>query len=106
MANGVACRAHAPNIEPTCAMCMEGTIMTVVEDRGSEYGDFRSMAVITQRLERVVQDANSYANLSDMHKESLHMIFHKIARIVNGNPNNKDSWLDIEGYARIVRTRL
>jgi hypothetical protein len=34
------------------------------------------------------------------------MIIHKIGRIVTGNPDVPDHWLDIEGYARLVRDRL
>ena len=38
--------------------------------------------------------------------EALEMIVHKMARIVNGNPDNADSWLDIAGYAMLVADRL
>jgi hypothetical protein len=34
------------------------------------------------------------------------MIVHKLARIVNGDPNYGDSWRDIEGYAKLVADRL
>ncbi len=34
------------------------------------------------------------------------MIFHKIARIINGDPNYADSWVDIAGYATLVANRL
>jgi hypothetical protein len=34
------------------------------------------------------------------------MILHKIARIVNGDPNWSDSWRDIAGYATLVADRL
>ena len=39
---------------------------------------------------------------TDTHLEALHMIFHKIGRLVNGNPNHRDSWVDIAGYAQLV----
>jgi hypothetical protein len=39
-------------------------------------------------------------------REALEMIAHKIARIVNGDPNYADSWLDIAGYAQLVADRL
>ena len=38
--------------------------------------------------------------------EALDMIVHKIARIVNGDPNYSDSWVDIAGYAKLVSDRL
>jgi len=34
------------------------------------------------------------------------MIFSKIARILNGDPNHLDSWTDIAGYATLVADRL
>jgi hypothetical protein len=38
--------------------------------------------------------------------EALDMIFSKIARIVIGDPNHTDSWIDIAGYAKLVADRL
>jgi hypothetical protein len=35
-------------------------------------------------------------------KESLEMIMHKVARILNGDPNYSDSWHDIAGYAKLI----
>jgi len=34
------------------------------------------------------------------------MICHKISRIVNGDPNYKDSWHDIIGYAKLIEDKL
>jgi hypothetical protein len=34
------------------------------------------------------------------------MIQHKIARILNGDPNYHDSWHDIGGYSKLVADRL
>jgi len=39
-------------------------------------------------------------------REALEMIAHKIARIINGDPNYADSWVDIAGYAKLVSDRL
>jgi hypothetical protein len=39
-------------------------------------------------------------------REALEMIAHKIARIINGDPNYADSWVDIAGYAKLVADRL
>jgi len=40
------------------------------------------------------------------HKEALEMIQHKIARILNGDPNYADSWQDIAGYAQLIVKRI
>jgi hypothetical protein len=34
------------------------------------------------------------------------MVAHKIARIINGDPNYSDSWVDVAGYAKLVADRL
>jgi hypothetical protein len=34
------------------------------------------------------------------------MIAHKIGRIVNGDPDHVDSWVDIAGYAQLVADEL
>ena len=39
-------------------------------------------------------------------KEALFMIAHKIGRIINGDPDYADSWIDIAGYAKLVGDRL
>lgn len=39
-------------------------------------------------------------------REAIHMMQHKIARIISGDPFEPDHWLDIEGYARLVSREL
>jgi hypothetical protein len=85
---------------------------TLIE-RGKRYGDFYDHAKIT----RAIKDAMMYGvNAEDMisnwnslsydKKEALEMIAHKIGRILNGDPNYKDSWVDIQGYAKLVADTL
>jgi len=38
--------------------------------------------------------------------EALDMICSKISRIVNGDPDYDDSWVDIAGYAQLIVNRL
>lgn len=77
----------------------------ILADRGSRYGDFTMHACITQHLKSVA--AGYYRpSLIPIHKEALDMIFHKIGRILNGDPNYADSWDDIAGYAKLVADRV
>jgi hypothetical protein len=46
--------------------------------------------------------AKNWQHLSDAKKEVLEMIAVKIGRILNGDPNYKDSWHDIIGYVKLV----
>jgi len=81
---------------------------TLVE-RGSRYGKFKDHAKITQELKRAIfrhMETVSKVELDDDQLEALEMICHKIGRIVNGDPDYADSWVDIAGYAKLVADRL
>lgn len=69
-----------------------------LEKRGSEYGDMREMAFTAQTLKQML----THDGMSNVQKECLDVICTKLARIANGNPDNRDSWLDIAGYAQLV----
>jgi len=89
----------------------EDTSMSVdetLEQRGKRYGTFAEHSELSQSLLRTIR-THSLLNdktLSDVHTEALTMICHKIARIVNGDPNYDDSWRDIAGYATLVEKHL
>jgi len=78
---------------------------SILEDRGRDYGDFSKQAYITQ-IYKGIQRENQVTKLNASQQEALDMIFGKICRIVNGNPNKKDSWADIAGYATLVANQL
>lgn len=78
----------------------------LLEQRGQNYGDFSGQASISQGLKDVARNGVQYDSLKPFQKESVEMILHKIARIVNGNPNYIDSWRDIIGYSQLVIDEL
>ena len=53
-----------------------------------------------------MQMTGGWDRLSADQRESLEMVQHKVARILNGDPNYADSWVDIAGYAKLVADRL
>lgn len=81
-------------------------IEAVLKQRGNVYGDFREHARITQNLKDAMKDSPNWDTLSADKKEALEMVQHKIGRILNGNPDYKDSWTDIEGYTHLVEQHL
>ena len=83
-------------------------ITETLTERGSRYGKFKDHAEIAQRLKGTVHHfaAVRGCDLDPDQSESLDMICHKIARILNGDPNYADSWVDIAGYAQLVADRL
>ena len=79
-----------------------------LDARAVEYGKFIEGAEVMQMLKRVVLNAlnNRDKTLAHDQAEAMDMIIHKIGRIINGNPDVVDHWLDIAGYAQLVADRL
>lgn len=80
----------------------------ILDERGKRYGKFKNHAELSQTLKMVIYDkvVERSLMLADDQKEAIDMICHKIARIINGDPNYADSWVDIAGYAQLVADRL
>lgn len=78
--------------------------MTILKEQ--RYGDFTTHAQITQDLKDTMRDTPNYPTLPPHMKEALDMIAHKIGRILNGDPNYDDSWIDIIGYTQLVLDTL
>lgn len=82
------------------------SISEILAERGKRYGSFMGNASISQELKSVMWRQDKYLDLSLDQREALEMIAHKIARILNGDPNYVDNWVDIAGYAKLVSDRL
>ena len=78
----------------------------ILEERQSTHGDYSDTAEAAQQLKRVCQRIRGNTEWTDVQKESLDLICTKIARLVSGDPNHKDSWDDIAGYAELASLRL
>ena len=83
-------------------------VNNILTQRGPRYGSFETQALITQDLKRMIR---RYATQQDTAMcpdqwEALDMICSKIARIINGDPDYDDSWVDIAGYAQLIVNRL
>ena len=88
---------------------MTTDINATLKERGSRYGKFSEHAEITMSLKKVLAiyvRRKGVGFLAYDQQEALDMIFHKIGRIVNGDPDYVDSWHDIAGYAQLVVDRL
>lgn len=81
-------------------------INNILDERGSRYGDFSSNATTTQLIKQAINLGDTTNKLSFYQREALEMIAHKISRIVNGDANYMDSWVDIVGYAQLVIDKL
>lgn len=83
-------------------------IHAILEQRGSRYGDFDDHAKLAQNLKNQLAKVGFYKNdkFKSIHREAADMILHKLARIVNGDPDYDDSWVDIAGYATLVADHI
>jgi transposase len=86
----------------------EDRVERILDKRGTSYGTFLDNARVTQRLKAV---AHNFAGQNNKtfdadQAEALDMIFTKVGRILNGDSNHIDSWIDIAGYATLVADRL
>lgn len=80
------------------------SVNETLKERGSRYGSFKGHSTISQNLKNVMYFNTNWVHLQPAHKEALDMIVHKIARILNGDSNYKDSWHDIAGYATLAES--
>ena len=77
-------------------------IEEVLNQRQATYGSFTKNAEVSQMMKYFMAQGTNYKQMPMAHREALEMIVHKIARIVNGDPNYIDNWIDICGYSQLV----
>jgi hypothetical protein len=82
----------------------------LLNERGKTHGPYELHAGVTQRIKNVMHfqsqnNCNCWAKLTVCQRESLDMIAHKIGRILAGDPDFRDHWDDIAGYAKLVAER-
>ena len=92
---------------------MTQTVDDILTERGARYGLFKDHAELAVELKRIMHDhrpegqaATNFSCMKSDQQEALDMIQHKVARIINGDPDYADSWQDIAGYAQLVADRL
>lgn len=73
----------------------------ILEEREKTYGKFTELAVLSSEIRIFWENKAGWWNLSAAQREVILMISVKLARILNGDPKHKDSWLDIAGYAHL-----
>lgn len=76
-----------------------------LSERGARYGDFTDHAIIAQNMQDVMRRTQGWDILTPVKKQALTVIADKIARILNGDPDYRDNWHDIQGYAKLAEDR-
>lgn len=84
----------------------EKSTQEILAERGSRYGKFKDHAEIVQAFINVFdQYADSVPIKADA-RQAVRVIFDKIARMINGDPEYIDNWQDIVGYGTLVLERM
>ena len=78
----------------------------ILEERGNRYGEFADHAAICQDLKKVMSNAPKWKYLNPAQAQALEVIADKIARILNGDPDYDDNWIDIIGYSQLVLNEI
>ena len=101
-------KVSRPIINPEITVEPETNVDQVLDSRAKDYGKFIEGAEIMQMLKRLVHNyiEGRGTPLAFDQREAIDMIIHKLGRIINGNPDKVDHWVDIAGYATLVADRL
>lgn len=78
----------------------------LLKSRDGSHGSYNETARLIQSLKNTMHQERGWQDLNACQKEALDMVATKIGRILVGDQNFKDSWLDIAGYAKLVVDRL
>lgn len=79
---------------------------TYLPNRGSTHGIFKDRAAVAQSVMGAIYYGTHWDEVEDDQRQALFMIAEKISRIVTGDPDFTDHWVDIAGYAQLVVDRL
>jgi len=72
----------------------------LTKERSNTHGSFAQNAKISQELKATIHCEN--ADMSDVHREAIDMIFLNLSRIASGHANFRDHWDDVSGYAHLA----
>lgn len=88
------------------------TIEQTLQERGSRYGDFTDHADICDALINVCSGTGygpqtNFSRLDPVKRQAIRVICDKLARILSpgGDPEYRDNWHDIQGYAKLAEDR-
>jgi hypothetical protein len=85
---------------------MDQNIDTILSTRETTHGCYVEQSTASQTLKRLCEQARNWDQMPCYMRESVHLIQQKVARIICGNPFERDHWVDIMGYAALVLREL
>lgn len=78
--------------------------MNILKQREQTHGDYNEVARVSQALKSALRNG-PIEEVPAVIRESLELICMKMARIVCGDHNEPDHYIDIKGYAQLALTK-
>ena len=88
------------------SLSMDQNIDTILSTRETTHGSYVEQSTASQTLKRLCEQARNWDQMPCYMRESIHMIQQKVARIICGDPFERDHWVDIMGYVALVLREL
>ena len=88
------------------SLSMDQNIDTILSTRETTHGSYVEQSTASQTLKRLCEQARNWDQMPCYMRESIHLIQQKVARIICGDPFERDHWVDIMGYAALVLREL
>ena len=85
---------------------MDQNIDNILSTREKSHGCYVEQSTASQTLKRLCEQARNWDQMPCYMRESVHLIQQKVARIICGDPFERDHWVDIMGYAALVLREL
>jgi hypothetical protein len=73
--------------------------MQIIKEREKTHGNYQTQSALSQKFKKAFRGSPNWEKLTEPQTEALEAIAVKLARILAGDVNCKDHWLDIQGYA-------
>lgn len=78
------------------------TVANILSERQETHGDFNEVARIAQQFRKMMRVEFGWEHMNDAQREALDSMASKFGRIASGDPNFRDHWDDIAGYATLA----
>lgn len=86
-------------LQPLVQQVQNSCAVPLLDQRGATHGDYRTMSTRIQQIKTIMRMGSQWIDMSEPQKEALELIATKIGRIIEGDPEFKDHWDDLGGYA-------
>lgn len=81
-------------------------VQDTLHEREGRYGNFLEGARSWRELQYALEKQPGWGRLMQDQQYAATMIMMKLARAMNGQPDDVDNWHDIQGYAKLIEDRI